>query len=148
MTQSSPIPSDERIVDAMIQLARVTKSHRVIVAGTNSAEALLKLRRRGYLRVTTTKICLVPCRQFDVALIAWREQSIKTLEATLDRLVQYVSAFGALVLWIGPHECIANQAPGLVVQRLGFRIESGTSCENGIAIAARRLDSVPAAKAA
>jgi len=62
--------------------------------------------------------------------------------------VQYVSDFGALVVWIGPHECIANQALGLVVQRLGFRIESGTSCENGIAIAARRLDSVPAAKAA
>jgi len=148
MIKSMPKISDERIVDAMIQLARVTKSHRVIVAGTNSAEALLKLRRRSYLRVTTTKICLVPGRQFDVALIAWREQSIKTLEATLDRLVQYVSAFGALVLWIGPHERIANQALGLVVQRLGFRIESGTSCENGIAIAARRLDSVPAAKAA
>jgi hypothetical protein len=148
MIKSMPTITDERIVDAMIQLARVTKSHRVIVAGTNSAEVLLKLRRRNYLRVTTTKIWLVPCRQFDVALIAWREQSIKTLKATLDRLAQYVSAFGALVLWIDPHERIANQALGLVVHRLGFRIESGTRCENGIAIAARRLDSVPAAKAA
>src|SRR5450759_2290047 len=148
MIKSMPKISDERIVDAMIQLARVTKSHRVIVAGTNSAEALLKLRRRGYLRVTTTKICLVPGRQYDVALVAWREQSIKTLEMTLDRLVHYLSAAGVLVVWIGPHERMPDQALRLAFGRLGFRIESGTSCENGIAIAARRLDLKPAAKAA
>ena len=148
MTQSSSIPSDERIVDAMIQLARVAKLHRMIVAGANSAEILVELHRRGYLRVTTTKICREPCGQFDVALVAWREHSIKALEKTLDRLAHYLGSAGVLVLWIGPHERIANQMLGLVVQRLGFRIESGTRCENGIAIAARRLDSVPAAKAA
>jgi hypothetical protein len=148
MTQSSPIPSDERIVGTMIQLARVAKLHRMIVAGANSADILVELHRRGYLRVTTTKICREPCRQFDVALVAWREQSIKTLEMTLDRLVHYLSAAGVLVLWIGPHERIANQMLGLVVQRLGFRIESGTICEDGVAVAARRLELKPAAKAA
>ena len=148
MTQSSSIPSDERIVDAMIQLALVAKLHRMIVAGANSAEILVELHRRGYLRVTTTKICREPCRQFDVALVAWREKSIKTLEATLDRFVHYLSAAGVLVVWIGPHERMPDQALRLAFGRLGFRIESGISCENGIAIAARRLDSVPAAKAA
>jgi hypothetical protein len=148
MTQSSPIPSDERIVDAMIQLARAAKSHRMIAAGSNSAEIFLELHRRGYPRVTTTRICLVPCGQYDVALVAWREQSIRTLETTLDRLVHYLSAAGVLVVWIGPHERVPDQALWLAFGRLGFRIESGTSCENGIAIAARRLDSVPAAKAA
>jgi hypothetical protein len=83
-----------------------------------------------------------------VALVAWREQSIRTLETTLDRLVHYLSAAGVLVVWIGPHERVPDQALRLAFGRLGFRIESGTSCENGIAIAARRLDSVPAAKAA
>jgi hypothetical protein len=148
MTQSSPILSDERIVDAMIQLARAAKSHRMIAAGSNSAEIFLELHRRGYPRVTTTRICLVPCGQYDVALVAWREQSIRTLETTLDRLVHYLSAAGVLVVWIGPHERVPDQALRLAFGRLGFRIESGTSCENGIAIAARRLDSVPAAKAA
>ena len=148
MTQSSPIPSDERIVDTMIQLARAAKSHRMIVAGANSAEIFLELHRRGYPRATTTKICLVPCGQFDVALVAWREQSIKALETTFDRLVHYLSAAGVLVLWIGPYERMANQMLGSALQRLGFRIESGTRCENGIAIAARRIESNPAAKAA
>ena len=148
MTQSSPIPSDERIVDTMIQLARAAKPHRMIVAGANSAEILVELHRRGYLRVTTTKICREPCRQFDVALVAWREQSIKTLETTLDRLVHYLSAAGVLVVWIGPHERMPDQALRLAFGRLGFRIESGTICEDGIAVAARRLELKPAAKAA
>ena len=148
MTQPSPIPSNERIVDAMIELARAATSNRIIVAGTNSAEIFLELHRRGYPRVTTTKICLVPCGQHEVALVAWREQSIKALETTLDRLVHYLTASGVLVFWIGSHERMANQLLGSALRRLGFRIESGTHCENGIAIAARRVDSVPAAKAA
>lgn len=148
MTQSSPIPSDERIVDTMIQLARAAKSHRMIVAGANSAEIFLELHRRSYPRATTTKICLVPCGQFDVALVAWREQSIKALETTLDRLVHYLSAAGVLVLWIGPHERMPDQALRLAFGRLGFRIEAGTTCEDGIAVAARRLELKPAAKAA
>ena len=148
MTEPSPIPSNERIVDAMIGLARAATSNRIIVAGTNGAEIFLELHRRGYLRVTTTKICLVPCGQHEVALVAWREQSIKALETTLDRLVHYLTASGVLVFWIGSHERMANQLLGSALRRLGFRIESGTHCENGIAIAARRVDSVPAAKAA
>jgi hypothetical protein len=148
MTQSSPIPSDERIVDAMIQLARAAKSHRMIAAGSNSAEIFLELHRRGYPRVTTTRICLVPCGQYDVALVAWREQSFKTLEMTLDRLVHYLSAAGVFVVWIGPHERMPDRALRLAFGRLGFRIESGTICEDGIAVAARRLELKPAAKAA
>jgi hypothetical protein len=148
MNQPNAIPSDERIVDAIIELARATTSNRVIVAGTNSAEIFLELHRRGYPRVTTTKICRVPCGQHEVALVAWREHSIKALETTLDRLVHYLTASGVLVFWIGPHERMANQLLGSALRRLGFRIESGTHCENGIAIAARRVDSVPAANAA
>jgi hypothetical protein len=43
MPQSSLIPSIERIVDAMIQLARAAKSHRMIVADSNRAEVFLEL---------------------------------------------------------------------------------------------------------
>ncbi len=148
MTQPSPIPSNERIVDAMIGLARAATSNRIIVAGSNSAEIFLELHRRGYPRVTTTKICLVPCGQHEVALIAWRGQSSNALETTLDRLVHYLTASGVLVFWIGSHERMANQLLGSTLRRLGFRIESATRCQNGIAIAARRVDLVPAAKAA
>ena len=148
MTQSSPIPSDKRIVDAMIQLARAAKSHRIVAASPYSAEVFRELHRRGYPRVTTTKTNRVRYGQYDVALVAWQEHSIKALEATLNWLVHFLSTAGVLVVWVGPHERMLDRTLRPVLKSLGFRIESGTSCENGIAIAARRLDSVPAATAA
>jgi hypothetical protein len=148
MTTSHPTPSDERIVDAMIELAGAAKSHRMIVAGSGSAEVLVSLLRRGYSRVTTTKTCRAPCGQNDVALVTWREHSIKALATTLDWLVHFLRPAGALVIWVGPHERMPHQTLRLALEKLGFRIEVGTCCENGVAISARRLDSTPVAKAA
>jgi hypothetical protein len=148
MTHSNSIPSDERIVDAMIQLARPAKLHRMIVAGSNSPEIFLELHRRGHLRVTTARLCDVPCGQFDVALVAWREHSTKALETTLAHLVPFLSGAGVLAVWAGPHERMANRTLRLAVEKLAFRIESATCCENGVAICARRLESSPVAKVA
>jgi hypothetical protein len=148
MTHSNSIPSDERIVDAMIQLARPAKLHRMIVAGSNSPEIFLELHRRGHLRVTTARLCDVPCGQFDVALVAWREHSTKALETTLANLVPFLSGAGVLAVWAGPHERMPNRTLRLAVEKLGFGIESATCCENGAAICARRLESSPVAKVA
>jgi hypothetical protein len=41
-----------------------------------------------------------------------------------------------------------NQTLRLALERLGFRIEAGTACENSVVIAARRLAANPAAKVA
>jgi hypothetical protein len=148
MTQPRAIQSDERIVDAMIQLSCATRPHRMIVAGPHSSEVLLELHRRGYLRVTTAKLCDLPCGQFDVALVAWREHSIKALETTLDGLVHFLSIAGVLVVWIGTRDRIPIQMLRLALERLGFRIEAGTTCETGVTISARRLESSSIAKAA
>jgi hypothetical protein len=43
-----PIPSDERIVGAMVQLAGITRSHRMIGVGPHCSEVLLGLHRCGY----------------------------------------------------------------------------------------------------
>jgi hypothetical protein len=148
MTKSGSIPSDERIVDAMIELARASRSHRMIVAGSNSSEVFLQMHRRGYPRVTTATLCGVPCGQFDVALVAWREPSIKALETTLDGLVGFLSAAGLLVVRVATRERVPAQALRVALGKLGFRIDAGTVCENGVAISARRLESNPVAKAA
>jgi hypothetical protein len=148
MTEPGSIPSDVRIVDAMIQLARAAKSHRMIVAGANSSEIFLELHRRGYPHVTTTRSCRAPCGQHDVALVAWRERSVGALETTLDQLAHFLNAAGVLVAWVGPHERMPNRTLRLALEGLGFRIESGTCCENGVAVSARRLESNPVAKVA
>jgi hypothetical protein len=137
-----------RIVDAMIQLARAAKSHRMIVTGANSSEIFLELHRCGYPRVTTTKTSSAACGQHDVALVAWRKRSVGAVETTLDQLAHFLNAAGVLVVWIGPHERMPNRTLRLALEVLGFRIESGTCCENGVAVCARRLESNPVVKAA
>jgi hypothetical protein len=148
MTKFNPTPSDERIVDAMVQLARATKTHRMIIAGNNGDGIFLELHRRGYAKITTTKGSRAPCGQHDVAFLASNRESIEELEAILDRLVYFLSANGVLVVWVGPHERMPDRKLRIALTKLGFRIESGTVCENGVAVAARRLESSPVAKAA
>jgi len=65
MTKFNPMPSDERIVDAMVQLARATKPHRMIIAGNNGDGIFLELHRRGYAKITT-KGSRAPCGQHDL----------------------------------------------------------------------------------
>jgi hypothetical protein len=147
MTQSGFIPFDERIVDTMIGLACAAKSHRIILAGPNSFEMFLELHRRGYPRVTTTRIPRAPCGQHDMAFIAWRAPSVRALEATLQGLVHFLSAAGVLVVWIGPHQTSVRWLR-LALENLCFRIESGACSESGIVLSARRLDSSPLARVA
>jgi hypothetical protein len=142
MIESSHIPSDEQIVDFMMQLVFMIRLHRMIVAGPQSPETLLELHRRGYLRVTTAKLCDVPCGEFDVALVAWREDSIEALEPTLDGLVRFLSTTGILVVWLGARDRIPIQMLRLALDRLGFGIAACTACENGVTVSARRPGSI------
>jgi hypothetical protein len=142
------IPSDERIAKALLELSRAAKSHRIIVAGSNCSEIFLELRQLGYSRLATTKSCRIPCTQYDVALLAWREHSIKALATTLDWLVHFLSPGGVLVVWLKPHESMPGRKLRAALEGLGFGIEAGAKCEGGIAIAGRRLESAPATRVA
>jgi hypothetical protein len=133
MTNSTPHGSIDRIIDTMIELARCSSDHRIILAGAKKSGRIFELRHRGYPRIVTTATCKL-CRG---GLVEWRQHSIKALEATLDWLVHFLSPTGVLVIWM-------DIAPGhrelrSAIERLGFRIETRTRCENGFAISARRL---------
>jgi hypothetical protein len=142
MKKSFFIPTDERVVDALIQLTFATKLHRMIITGPKCVDTLLELHRRGYLRATTAALCDVPCGQFDVALVAWREPTMEDLETTLNRLVHFLSTAGLLVVWVTARDRTVLQLLRLVLNRLGFRIEAGTACEIGVVLSARRAKSI------
>jgi hypothetical protein len=135
------IPSDERIVKALVELARAAKSHRIIVAGSNCSEIFLELRQLGYSRLATTKSCRIPYTQYDVALLVWQDHSIKALATTLDWLVHFLSPGGVLVVWLKPHESMPGRKLRAALEGLGFGIEAGARCEGGMAIAGWRLES-------
>jgi len=107
---------------------------------------MFELHRRGYSRVATTATCGLPRGQYDVAFVDWQQNSIKTLETTLNWLVHFLASTSVLVIRIESPERPNRLGP--IFERLGFQIEAGTRCERGIAISARRLDAIAQAIAA
>jgi hypothetical protein len=141
------MPAD-RIATTMIELARCADACRIILAGSSAPQRMLELHRRGFSRVATTATCRLPHGQYDVAFVEWPSHSIKALEATLNWLVHFVSQAGVLVIWVDAGERGGQRKLRQVLGKLGFRIEAGSRCENGIAISARRLEAAPLAMAA
>ena len=148
MTRISSTPSHERITESLVELARCSKHHRIIVAGSNSPELMFALHRHGYVRVATTTTCGLPHGQYDVALVDWQGRSIKSLETTLDWLVHFLGSPAVMAIWIDFQERAANRKLAAMLERVGFRVEVGTRCEQGLAVSARRRDATQIAVAA
>jgi hypothetical protein len=148
MIQSSLACSDDPIVGPMIGLARCSKHHRIVVAGTKRSELMFDLHRRGYGRVATTTTCGLPDGQYDVALVDWRQHSINALETTLDWLVHFLGPSGVLVAWVDPQERAGNRKLRTMLEAHGFVVEAGTVRDYGSAVAARRCEARPISKAA
>ena len=148
MTQSRLMPSSERIIEPMLALARCSKHHRIIVAGSQRSELMFDLHRRGYGRVATTTTCGLPDGQYDVALVDWRQHSINALETTLDWLVHFLTPSGVLVAWLDPQERAGNRTLRAMLEEHGLVVEAGTVRAHGSAVAARRCDPYPLSKAA
>jgi hypothetical protein len=140
MTISSATPQADCIVQAMIELARCSKTHRILVAGDDCPGHMFELHRRGFTRAMTTTTCGLPRGQYDVALVDWQLQSMKALETTLNWLVHFLAPASVLVVLVDSLRLADNQKLGPLFERLGFRIEAGTRCQRGIAIAARRRE--------
>jgi len=147
MIQSRLTPSGERIIEPMIALARCSKLQR-IVAGSKSPELMFELHRRGYVRVVTTANCGLPAEQYDVALVDWRQRSIKALETTLDWLVDFLSPAGVLVVWVDPQERAGNRTLRSALERHGLVVEAGTIRKHGSAVSAQRCEMNPIPKVA
>jgi hypothetical protein len=140
MAQPESRVSGEQIVGTMIELARCSPHHRIIVAGSNDAHQLFHLHRRGYNRVATTATRGLPCGQFQVALVDWQLQPIRAFANTLNGLVPFLAPESVLVVWLDSGECADHGRLRSILEKAAFRVEAGTRCEGGIAVSARRYD--------
>jgi hypothetical protein len=147
MNRSDFTPAGERPIDSMVELARCSQRHRIILAGANAPQHMFELHRRGYNRVATTTTCGLPRGQYDVALVDW-QHSIKALETTLDWLVHFLAPSAVLVIRIESDDRAGNRKLTAAMERLGFQIEAGTRCKQGTAVSARRRDAAQMAVAA
>jgi hypothetical protein len=75
-----------------------------------------------------------------VALVDWRERSIKALDTTLDWLVDFLSPGGMLVVWIDPQEPAGNRKLRSLLEKHGLVIEASTVREYGSAVSAQRSE--------
>jgi hypothetical protein len=139
MTVPTSIAAAESILDTMIQLAHAAKSHRVVAAGTAAFDLYRGLCHRGFSRVSTIASCQVKCLQCDVALIAG-EETLQVLEKLLVRIVSILNTEATIAVWVDSVECQRGRRIQQLLERLGFRIESGAKCATGFVLAARRRE--------
>ncbi len=145
---SLKVANGDRIIDPMIALAGCSTRHRIIVAGSKSMEMMLELQHRGYLRAAATGNCGRPAGQYDVALVDWRRRPFRTLETTLDWLVNFLSPTGILVVWVDAQKPMASQSLRASLEARGFVVMQGTVHECGSALSAQRQQTYPLQKAA
>jgi len=137
MVQPHSVSNREQVIDTMIELTGLSNLHRAIVAGSDSMELYLELRRRGFIRVATTTTCRVPKGQHAVGLITG-QNTLQALEAALAQISQYLSASAAVAVLIDSREsgfCLRIRSK---LEQMGFRIEAGVRCQQGLLLSAYR----------
>ena len=137
MVQPHSVSNREQVIDTMIELTGLSNLHRAIVAGSDSMELYLALRRRGFIRVATTTTCRVPKGQHAVGLITG-QNSLQALESALTKISQYLSASAAMAVLIDSREsgfCLKIRSR---LEQMGFRIEAGVRCQQGLLLSAYR----------
>jgi len=137
MLHPQSVPNREQVVDTMIDLTRLSPLHRAIVAGSDSLALYLALRRRGFIRAATTATCRVAKAQHAVGLITG-QNSRQAIEAALAEISPFLCASATIAVLIDSRESglclrIRNR-----LEQMGFRIEAGVRCQQGLVLSAYR----------
>jgi hypothetical protein len=137
VVQSHSAPNREQVIDTMIELTRLSSQLRAIVAGSDSLELYLALRRRGFARASTPETCRIPRGQHAVGLITG-QNSLLAVEAALTQISPFLSASAAIAVLIDSREsgfCLKIRSK---LEQMGFRIEAGVRCQQGLVLSAYR----------
>jgi hypothetical protein len=143
--QTSP---GDRIIDPMLALASCSTRQRIVITGSKSMELMFDLHRRGYLLAAAAGNCGRPSGQYDVALVDWRRRTLRSLETTIDWLMDFLNLRAVLVIWVDAQKPPANEKLRAAVERRGFVIVHCATHECGSAFAAKRSQAYPAQLAA
>jgi hypothetical protein len=137
MVQPHSSANREQVVDTMIDLTRLSNLHRAIVVGSDSLEFYLALRRRGFIRVATTATCRIPRGQHSVGLITG-QNSLQAIETALAQISQFLSTSAAIAILIDSREIGFSLKIRTRLEQMGFRIEAGVRCPQGLVLSAYR----------
>ena len=139
MVQPDSVSNREQVVDTMIGLTRLSNLHRTILAGSDSMGLYLALRRRGFIRVATSSTCRIARGQHAIGLVAGHEPS-RTTENALAEISPFLSTKATVAVLIDSREGGSSLGIRLRLQQMGFRIEAGVRCQQGLVMSACRHD--------
>jgi hypothetical protein len=122
-----------QVLDAMIALTRPSNLDGVIIAGSESMEYYVSLKRRGYSRVRTPATCPVARGQHGVGLIAGHN-----LLAALAQVSPFLSVNSVIAVLIDSREGEFCMKIRQRLQQMGFRIEAGVRCRRGLVLSGWR----------
>jgi hypothetical protein len=137
MVQSCYTAGREQAVDIMIALTRLSNLRGTIVVGRDSMDLYVSLKRRGFIRIATPATCPLPRQQYSIALVTGGT-SLREIEAALAQVSPFLSANAALAILIASREgefCLKIRKK---LEQIGFRIEAGVRCHDGLVLSATR----------
>ena len=140
MIQPHSAASREQVIDTMIGLTRLSSLQHAVVAGSDKMELYLALRRRGFVRVATLETARIPRGQHAIGLIAGHD-SPGAIEATLTEISPFLSTNAAVAVLIDSREsgfCLKIRTR---LEQMGFQIEAGVRCQQGLVLSAHRQGS-------
>jgi hypothetical protein len=137
MIQPHSASDQEQVLDTMIELTRLSNLYRAIIAGSDSLELYLALRRRGFVRVATTATCRIARGQHAVGLITG-QNSHSAIEAALAQISQFLRPSAAIAVLIDSRESGFSLRIRSRLEQMGFRIEAGVRCQQGLVLSAYR----------
>lgn len=140
MVQLHSASDQAQVLDTMVGLTRLSHLQRAIVAGNGGMEIYLGLRRRGFMRVTTVSTNWLSRRQHAIGLLADRNPA--AIEKALGEISPFLSANATIAVLIDSESCSHhnNSSPGVrtKLQQMGFQIEAGVRCHQGLVLSACR----------
>jgi hypothetical protein len=137
MAQPHCLSNGEQVVDTMIGLTRLSHLHRAIIAGSNSMELYLALRRREFIRAATIATCRIAKGQHQVGLIT-EQGTLQAIEAALVRISPFLSTSATIAVLIDSRESGVCLKIRNKLEQMGFRIEAGVRCQQGLVLSAYR----------
>jgi hypothetical protein len=133
---NSTLDSD-RVVDIMITLTYLSNLSRAIVASRNGTELYLALRRRGFVRIgmpSTFRLRRATCAVGLITVV----DSLPEFETALAQIAPSLGVTATIAVLIKPAESGFALKIREKLEQLGFRIEAGVRCREGLVLSAYR----------
>ena|SRR5579862_1809906 len=125
-----------QVLDTMIALTRLSTLQRAVVAGGSGMELYLALRRRGFMRVATISTSWLPRKQHTIGLLA--DHGAASVERALSELSPFLATNATVAVLLDANEHDSSLKVRTKLQQMGFQIEAGVRCHQGLVLSACR----------